>query len=59
MLVVAAGSLLPSVEDWFGARYELRTIQPLLTELGRRHPTSASGYARGARWCSGWPSGCR
>ena len=25
------GSLLPSVEDWFGARYELRTIQPLLT----------------------------
>src|SRR5262249_58219132 len=38
MLVVAAGSLLPSVEDWFGARYELRTIQPLLTDLGRRHP---------------------
>jgi hypothetical protein len=38
MLVVAAGSLLPSVEDWFGARYELRTIQPVLAELGRRHP---------------------
>ncbi len=26
MLVVAAGSLLPSIEDWFGPRYELRTI---------------------------------
>ena len=34
MLVVAAGSLLPSVEDWFGARRELRIIQPLLAELG-------------------------
>jgi hypothetical protein len=43
MLVVAAGSLLPSVEDWFGARYELRTIQSLLTELGRRHPDIGIG----------------
>ena len=43
MLVVAAGSLLPSVEDWFGARYELRTISPLLTELGRRHPDIGIG----------------
>ena len=43
MLVVAAGSLLPTVEDWFGARYELRTIQPLLTELGRRHPDVGIG----------------
>ena len=43
MLVVAAGSLLPSIEDWFGARYELRTIQPLLTELGRRHPDVGIG----------------
>src|SRR5690349_16857360 len=43
MLVVAAGSLLPSVEDWFGARYELRTIQPLLSELGRRHPDIGIG----------------
>jgi hypothetical protein len=43
MLVVAAGSLLPSVEDWFGARYELRTVQPLLTELGRRHPDIGIG----------------
>ncbi len=43
MLVVAAGSLLPSIEDWFGARYELRTIQPLLAELGRRHPDVGIG----------------
>jgi hypothetical protein len=43
MLVVAAGSLLPSVEDWFGARHELRNIQPLLTELGRRHPDVGIG----------------
>ena len=43
MLVVAAGSLLPSVEDWFGARHELRTIQPLLDELGRRHPDVGIG----------------
>jgi hypothetical protein len=43
MLVVAAGSLLPSVEDWFGARRELRTIQPLLTELGQRHPDIGIG----------------
>lgn len=43
MLVVAAGSLLPSVEDWFGARHELRTIQPLLDELGHRHPDVGIG----------------
>ena len=43
MLVVAAGSLLPSVEDWFGARRELRVIQPLLDELGRRHPDIGIG----------------
>ena len=43
MLIVAAGSLLPSVEDWFGARHELRIIQPLLTELGRRHPDVGIG----------------
>jgi hypothetical protein len=43
MLVVAAGSLLPSVEDWFGARRELRVIQPLLTELGSRHPDIGIG----------------
>jgi hypothetical protein len=43
MLVVAAGSLLPSVEDWFGARRELRVIQPILDELGRRHPDIGIG----------------
>jgi hypothetical protein len=43
MLVVAAGSLLPSVEDWFGSRRELRVIQPLLDELGRRHPDVGIG----------------
>ncbi|RAV11356.1 hypothetical protein DQP55_14350 [Mycolicibacterium sp. GF69] len=43
MLVVAAGSLLPSVEDWFGARRELRAIEPILAELGRRHPDIGIG----------------
>jgi hypothetical protein len=43
MVVVAAGSLLPSVEDWFGARRELRTIKPLLSELARRQPDVGIG----------------
>jgi hypothetical protein len=43
MLVVAAGSLLPSIEDWFGSRHELRVIRPLLTELSRRHPDIGIG----------------
>jgi hypothetical protein len=43
MLVVASGSLLPSVEDWFGARRELRVIQPLLEELNNRHPNVGIG----------------
>ena len=43
MLVVAAGSLLPSVEDYFGARRELRVIAPILAELGRRHPDIGIG----------------
>jgi hypothetical protein len=43
MVVVAAGSLLPSIEDWFGARLELRIIQPLLAELGDRHPDVGIG----------------
>lgn len=43
MLVVASGSLLPSVEDWFGARRELRVIRPLLDELSRRHPNVGIG----------------
>lgn len=43
MLFVAAGSLLPSIEDWFGARRELRTIDPLLRELADRHPDIGIG----------------
>ena len=43
MLVVAAGSLLPSVEDWFGSRRELSAIEPLLDELGRRQPDVGIG----------------
>jgi len=43
MVVVAAGSLLPSVEDWFGAQHELRTIKPLLNELARRQPDVGIG----------------
>jgi hypothetical protein len=43
MLVVASGSLLPSIEDWFGAKRELRVIQPLLAELSRRHPDVGIG----------------
>ncbi|BBW99803.1 hypothetical protein BST36_26590 [Mycolicibacterium moriokaense] len=43
MLVVAAGALLPSVEDYFGARRELRVIRPLLDELGRRQPDVGIG----------------
>jgi hypothetical protein len=43
MLVVAAGSLLPSVEDWFGAQRELRIIEPLLSELERRQPDVGIG----------------
>ena len=41
--VVAAGSLLPSVEDWVGARRELRLIDPLLQEMARRHPDVGIG----------------
>ena len=43
MLIVAAGSLLPSLEDWFGAHRELRTIQPILEELGHPHPDVGLG----------------
>lgn len=43
MLVVAGGSLLPSIEDWFGARREMRTIAPLLAELNERHPDVGIG----------------
>lgn len=43
MVTVAVGALLPSVGDWFGARLELRVIDPLATELGRRHPDVGIG----------------
>lgn len=43
MAIVAAGSLLPAVEDWFGGRRELRLIDPLLTELERRQPDVGIG----------------
>lgn len=43
MVIVAAGSLLPAVEDWFGGRRELRLIEPLLQELERRQPDVGIG----------------
>jgi hypothetical protein len=43
MLIVATGSLLPSVEDWFGARREMKTIRPLLRELCFRQPEVGVG----------------
>jgi hypothetical protein len=43
MAIVAAGSLLPAIEDWFGGRRELRLIDPLLTELERRQPEVGIG----------------
>lgn len=43
MVIVAAAALLPSIEDWFGARRELRIIDPLLAELNRRHPNAGVG----------------
>jgi len=43
MLIVAAGALLPSVEDWISARRELRLIEPLRREMDRRHPDIGIG----------------
>lgn len=43
MAIVAAGSLLPLVEDWVGARRELWLIEPLRAELCRRHPDIGIG----------------
>lgn len=43
MAVVAAGALLPTVEDWIGARRELRLIEPLRKEMQRRHPDIGIG----------------
>jgi hypothetical protein len=38
MLMVAVGSLLTTIEDWFGARREMRMLKPLLNELLERQP---------------------
>ena len=43
MAVVAVGSLLPTAEDWFTGRYELRLIEPLLAELEQRQPEIGIG----------------
>ena len=43
MAVVAAGALLPTVEDWIGARQELRLIEPLRREMDARHPDVGIG----------------
>jgi hypothetical protein len=43
MLIVATGALLPTIEDWFGARLELRAINPLFSELARRQPEVGVG----------------
>jgi hypothetical protein len=47
MLVVASGSLLPSIEDWFGARKEMRLIParraaPAAPERGHRRPPAGA-----------------
>lgn len=41
--MVAAGSLLPSLEDWAGAHREMRLIAPLQQEMERRHPEVGIG----------------
>jgi hypothetical protein len=43
MVVVAAGSLLPTIEDWFGGRRELKLIEPILSELLSRQPDIGIG----------------
>lgn len=43
LAIVAAGALLPSLEDWVGARRELRLIEPLRRELQGRHPDVGIG----------------
>lgn len=43
MMIVATGSLLPAIEDWFGGRREMRLIDPLLRELERRQPDVGIG----------------
>jgi hypothetical protein len=46
MVVVAAGSLAPTIEDWFGARREMRVLRPLICELLRRQPAVGIGVRR-------------
>lgn len=43
MAIVAAGALLPALEDWIGSRRELRLIEPLRQEMNRRHPDIGIG----------------
>lgn len=43
MAMAGVGALLPAVEDWLGSRRELRVIQPLLSEMERRHPDIGIG----------------
>ncbi len=43
MGTVAAGALLPALEDWVGARRDLRCIAALRAEMGRRHPDIGIG----------------
>ncbi len=43
MGIVAAGALLPALEDWIGARRDLRRIGPLRAEMARRHPDIGIG----------------
>ena len=43
MAIVAAGALLPTIEDWFAARQEDRLIDPILHELLSRQPDIGIG----------------
>ena len=43
MATVAAGALLPTIEDWFAARHEDRLIEPILQELLSRQPDIGIG----------------
>ena len=43
MGIVAGGALMPALEDWVGARRDLRRIAALRAEMGRRHPDIGIG----------------
>ena len=43
MVIVAAGALLPTIEDYFAARQENRLIEPILAELLGRQPDIGIG----------------